>query len=100
MSKKPIWYLAGPFYRYAQDVKALAAKAGVRIVDANVTESRKDAAPEKDLPKVDLLPEYGGAEKKKETAAEKKAREKAEKDAQELADAAKAAAALTGQPEQ
>ena len=40
-AKLPIWYLPGPFYRYEQDVKAEAAKAGVRIVDANATEDRK-----------------------------------------------------------
>lgn len=61
MSKKPIWYLPGPFFRYVEDVKELAAKAGVRIVDANVTASRDGAAPEKDLPSVSLKPEYGGA---------------------------------------
>ena len=55
-AKLPIWYLPGPFYRYEQDVKAEAAKAGVRIVDANATEDRKGAA--KDVPKVTLKPEY------------------------------------------
>jgi len=55
-TKLPIWYLAGPFYRYEQDVKAEAAKAGVRIIDANATESRDGAA--KDVPKVTLKPEY------------------------------------------
>lgn len=55
-SKLPIWYLAGPFYRYEQDVKAEAAKAGVRIIDANATDSRESAA--KDVPKVTLKPEY------------------------------------------
>jgi hypothetical protein len=90
VSKKPIWYLEGPFYRYAGDVKAAAAKAGVRIVDSRFApENRPNAAPEKDLPKVSLLPEYAPA--KKETAAERKARE-----ARELADAQAAAKALTG----
>jgi len=55
-AKLPIWYLAGPFYRYEQDVKAEAAKAGVRIIDANATDSREGAA--KDVPKVTLKPEY------------------------------------------
>lgn len=59
-----IWYLAGPFFRYEQDVKELAKKAGVRIVDANVTESRKNAADAKDLPKVTLKPEYRPAKGK------------------------------------
>lgn len=40
MSHNNIWYLPGPFHRYEQDVKALAKEAGLRIIDANVTESR------------------------------------------------------------
>ncbi|WP_458373012.1 hypothetical protein [Pseudomonas laurylsulfatiphila] len=40
MTDKNIWYLPGPFHRYEGDVKAIAKKAGLRIVDANVTESR------------------------------------------------------------
>ncbi|KDD44755.1 hypothetical protein L532_2323 [Bordetella bronchiseptica OSU095] len=55
-TKLPVWYLPGPFYRYEQDVKAEAAKAGVRIIDANATESRDGAA--REVPKVTLKPEY------------------------------------------
>lgn len=53
-NKAPVWYLPGPFTRYNEDVKALAQKSGVRIVDARFVpeDRRKDAAPEKDLPKV------------------------------------------------
>ncbi|MEQ3620565.1 MAG: hypothetical protein ABNH42_04400 [Marinobacter sp.] len=53
-NKAPVWYLPGPFTRYNEDVKALAQKSGVRIVDARFVpeNGRKDAAPEKDLPKV------------------------------------------------
>jgi hypothetical protein len=40
MSDNNIWYLPGPFHRYEDDVKAIAKKHGLRIVDANVTESR------------------------------------------------------------
>ena len=40
MTDKNIWYLPGPFHRYEDDIKAIAKKAGLRIVDANVTESR------------------------------------------------------------
>lgn len=40
MTDNNIWYLPGPFHRYEQDVKALAKEAGLRIIDANVTESR------------------------------------------------------------
>lgn len=48
----PVWYLAGPFYQYNEDVKALAKKAGVRIIDANMTTSREGAADPADLPTV------------------------------------------------
>lgn len=44
MTDKNIWYLPGPFHRYEDDVKALAKKAGLRIVDASVTESRDGEA--------------------------------------------------------
>ena len=49
-NKAPVWYLPGPFTRYNEDVKALAQKSGVRIVDARFVpeDGRKDAAPEKD----------------------------------------------------
>lgn len=61
MSNKNIWYLPGPFHQYQEDVKALAKAAGLRIVDASVTESRDGAAddvPEvtiKELPRVLLI---------------------------------------------
>ena len=61
MSNKNIWYLPGPFHQYQEDVKALAKANGLRIVDANVTESREDAAdyvPDvtvKEVPKVLLI---------------------------------------------
>ena len=40
MTDKNIWYLPGPFHRYEDDIKAIAKKHGLRIIDANVTESR------------------------------------------------------------
>jgi len=52
MSYKNIWYLPGPFHQYREDVKALAKEAGLRIIDANVTESREDEAD--DVPEVTL----------------------------------------------
>lgn len=61
MSNKNIWYLPGPFHQYQEDVKALAKAAGLRIVDASVTESRDGAAddvPEvtiKELPRVLMI---------------------------------------------
>jgi len=41
MTDKNIWYLEGPFHRYEDDVKAIAKKHGLRIVDASVSESRE-----------------------------------------------------------
>lgn len=52
MSNKNIWYLPGPFHQYQEDVKALAKAAGLRIVDASVTESRDSAA--KEVPQVTI----------------------------------------------
>jgi hypothetical protein len=52
MTDKNIWYLPGPFHRYEDDVKALAKKAGLIIIDANVTDSRKGEADK--VPKVTL----------------------------------------------
>ena len=52
MSNKNIWYLPGPFHQYQEDVKALAKDAGLRIIDANATEGREDAASE--VPEVTL----------------------------------------------
>ena len=49
MSNK-IWYLPGPFHQYQKDVKALAKKAGLRIIDASATASRVGEA--KDVPAV------------------------------------------------
>lgn len=42
--EKKIWYLVGPSDQYVEDVKALAREAGLRIIDATVTEDRTNAA--------------------------------------------------------
>lgn len=52
MSNKNVWYLPGPFHQYQEDVKALAKEHGLRIVDANATESRDGEAD--DVPDVTL----------------------------------------------
>ena len=55
MTDNNIWYLPGPFHRYEGDVKAIAKKAGLIIVDANVTDSRDgetESAPEVTLKEV------------------------------------------------
>jgi hypothetical protein len=58
MSNK-IWYLPGPFHQYREDVKALAKEHGLRIIDANITESRDgeaDDVPEVTVRKVEPAP--------------------------------------------
>lgn len=52
MSTNDIWYLPGPFHKYEGDIKKLAREAGLRIIDANVTESRENAAEK--VPEVQL----------------------------------------------
>lgn len=55
MSKNNIWYLAGPFHQYQEDVKALAKEHGLVIVDANAAASRHGEA--KGVPEVTIRPE-------------------------------------------
>lgn len=50
----PVWYLPGPFTQYNEDVKALAKAARVRIIDATVTDDRREAADADQLPAVTL----------------------------------------------
>jgi hypothetical protein len=52
--QKPIWYLPGPNFQYVEDVKALAREAGLRIIDANTTADRSNAA--ENPPEVTLKP--------------------------------------------
>ncbi|MGY2183284.1 HeH/LEM domain-containing protein [Pseudomonas agarici] len=59
MADNNIWYLPGPFHRYEDDVKSMAKKAGLRIIDANVTESRDNEA--ESPPTAKLKPEYAEA---------------------------------------
>lgn len=79
-SKNPVWYLAGPFYQYTENVKELAERAGLRIIDATVTADRTDEADK--VPKVTLRDEF------KPKAADK-GKAKAEDKAADGADAAK-----------
>ncbi|WP_338762017.1 hypothetical protein [Massilia sp. METH4] len=55
-AKKQVWYLPGPFYQYVENVKELADRAGLRIIDANVTEDRSNEAPK--TPKVTIRDEF------------------------------------------
>lgn len=59
MSDNNIWYLPGPFHRYEDDVAAIAAKEGLIIIDANVTDDRGGKADK--VPTAKLKPEWGGA---------------------------------------
>lgn len=122
MSKNmlPVWYLPGPFFRYEGDVKELAARARVRIVDANAMSGDPadwpDRAPDDQLPIAVLRPEYAAAEGAHRVAAavagefkklspEQQAEQlqrmeahQAEQDAEAKAAAAKLAAAMGDNP--
>ncbi len=58
-----LWYVGFPIYRYNEDVKALARKAGLRVVDAIFKGDNKQVA---NAPKLTLKKEYQ-PEKSKET---------------------------------
>jgi len=58
MSESKIWYVKFPTYRYNQDVKALARKAGLEIIDAQFDDGK---GAEK-TPKLTLKPEYAEVE--------------------------------------
>jgi hypothetical protein len=58
---KKVWYLQGPFTRYNENVKELAEKNGIRIIDSRFTDSKKDAAEE--TPKVTEKPKGGKKDK-------------------------------------
>lgn len=65
VKRPPTWLVDFPTYRYAEDMKALARKAGLRIVDA-AHASDADiavAVSGKDAPKLTLKPEYAPAPK-------------------------------------
>ncbi|WP_288078322.1 hypothetical protein [Pseudomonas sp.] len=59
MSKSNIWYLPGPFHQYQEDVKALAKRRGLVIVDANATGSREGEA--ENVPEVTVRQELRAA---------------------------------------
>lgn len=53
-TKNPIWYIPGPFYRYNEDIKALARRAGVRVVDAHAAPDARDSAPLDTYPQLSM----------------------------------------------
>jgi len=60
MAGKSIWLVDHPTYRYAEDVKAAARKAGLIVVDAAfASDSDRAAAVDADkAPKLTLKPEF------------------------------------------
>lgn len=58
--RAPIWLVEHPTHRYAEDVKALARKAGLRVVDAAAaSDAERDAAvPAAAAPQLTLRPEF------------------------------------------
>lgn len=54
--RRPVWYLPGAPWRYVEDVKKLAAAAGLKIIDAEMTVDRSGEHP--NPPKVTLRPEF------------------------------------------
>jgi len=54
-NKNNIWYVEFPTYRYTQDVKELAAKKGLRIVDAKFKGKNKQC---ENAPSLTLKDEY------------------------------------------
>ena len=55
MADIKIWYVEFPTYRYNEDAKSLARKAGVKIVDAVFKGDNKQVA---NAPKLTLKEEY------------------------------------------
>jgi len=50
-----VWYVEFPTYRYEEDVKATARKAGLKVVDAKFKGDNKQCA---NAPKLTLKKEY------------------------------------------
>jgi hypothetical protein len=66
MKADPIFWLVGfPTFRYGEDVKELARKANLRILDAAQASDadRARAVPDDKAPKLTLKPEYAPAKK-------------------------------------
>ena len=61
--KSPVWLVPHPTYRYEQDVKVLARKAGLRVIDPAVAgdEEIEQAIAADKAPKLTLKPEYAPA---------------------------------------
>ena len=57
--KKDVWFLEGPYYRYEQDVKKEARKAGLRIIDSRfASPEMKKALSAPKTPEVELKAEF------------------------------------------
>lgn len=67
-TKKPsIWAVPHPTFRYVEDVKAVARKAGLRVVDPAFLSAAEEAdvVAAKDAPKLTLKPEFAPAKAEK-----------------------------------
>lgn len=63
-----VWLVEFPTFRYVEDVKSLARRAGLTIIDAAEAsdEDRAAAVSPKDAPKLTVKPEYKPARVKAE----------------------------------
>lgn len=66
----PVWLVPHPTYRYQEDVKALARKAGARIVDPDFASEAdvEQALPADKAPKLTLKPEFAPKKAEKKEA--------------------------------
>lgn len=59
-ARNPVWLVEHPTHRYVEDVRALARKAGLRVVDATGADDamRAAAVPADQAPRLTLKPEF------------------------------------------
>lgn len=60
---RKVWLVEHPTWRYVEDVKALARKAGLVVIDAAVASDADRAAATTDAPKLTLRDEFKPAAK-------------------------------------
>lgn len=62
-ARAPVWLVEHPTHRYVEDVKALARKAGLRVVDSVAAgdAERAQAVAAEAAPKLTLRPEFAPA---------------------------------------
>jgi hypothetical protein len=67
-----IWLVEHPLYRYAEDVKALARRAGLTVIDSAYAsdEDRAEAVDPKAAPRLTVRPEFAPAKRAAKAGAE------------------------------